>query len=161
DFGLAKLLDEDVAGPTHSGDLLGTPSYMAPEQAEGKSGTTSPATDVYGLGAILYELLTGRPPFKAETALETLLQVRSEEPVSPSQLQRKCPRDLVTICLKCLQKEPHKRYPSALALAEDLDRFLDGRPIQARPVGVAERALKWVRRHPSAASWLGLATVAL
>src|SRR5262249_35275278 len=139
DFGLAKLLDDDAAGPTHSGDVLGTPSYMAPEQTQANPGGTSPATDVYGLGALLYELLTGRPPFKAETALETLYQVRFDEPVSPSQLQRKCPRDLVTICLKCLHKEPHKRYSSARALAEDLHRFLDGRPIPPRPLPAPHR----------------------
>ncbi len=156
DFGLAKLLDSDAAGPTRTGDVLGTPSYMAPEQASGKLGVAGPATDVYGLGTILYELLTGHPPFRAESALETLLLVRSAEPVSPSRLQLKCPRDLETICLKCLQKEPGKRYPSALALAEDLRRFLAGEPIQARPAGVVERARKWVRRNPSTAAWLGL-----
>jgi hypothetical protein len=160
DFGLAKLLDDDAAGPTHSGDVLGTPSYMAPEQAEGKPGRTSPATDVYGLGALLYELLTGRPPFKAETALETLLQVRSQEPVSPSQLQPKCPRDLVTICLKCLHKEPRKRYGSALELAEDVQRFLQDEPIRARPVMAVEKLWRWVRHHPVPAGLLAAGLLA-
>jgi WD40 repeat protein len=152
DFGLAKLLREDRSGPTRSGDMLGTPSYMAPEQAGGNSTLIGPATDVYGLGAILYELLTGRPPFKAETAVETLLQVQSTEPVSPSRLQPKVSRDLVTICLQCLQKDPRRRYATAQALAEDLHCYLEGRPIKARPVGLPTRVMKWVRRRPAIAA---------
>ena len=150
DFGLAKKLDE--AGQTHSGAIMGTPSYMAPEQAGGKSAEIGPAADVYALGAILYECLTGRPPFKAATALDTLLQVVNDEPVAPAQLQTKTPRDLETICLKCLHKEPRKRYATARRLADDLRRFLAGEPIQARPVGRVERVLKWVKRNPSQ-SW--------
>jgi WD40 repeat protein len=159
DFGLAKLLGDGVAGTTRSGDVLGTPGYMAPEQTSGQPGTTGPATDVYGLGAILYELLTGRPPFKAATPLETVLQARSSEPVSPSQLQPKTPRDLVTICMKCLQKEPHRRYGSAGALADDLRRFLEHRPILARPIGTWERTWKWVRRRPAIAALLAAVVV--
>src|SRR5262249_38829803 len=135
-----------------SGDVLGTPSYMAPEQAAGPSALIGPATDVYGLGSILYELLTGRPPFKAETPLGTLLQVQFTDPVSPSQLQPGLSRDLVTICLHCLHKDPRQRYASALALAEDLRRFLEGRPIRARPVGVLARTVKWARRRPAIAA---------
>jgi serine/threonine protein kinase/WD40 repeat protein len=148
DFGLAKLLDAGEAGPTKTGDLLGTPSYMAPEQIEAKTGAIGPAADVYGLGSILYELLTGRPPFNAETAMETLLQVKLMEPVSPSRFQPKLPRDLVTICLRCLHKEPRKRYASALALADDFRRFLDGEPVQARPVSRGEKLWRWCRRKP-------------
>jgi WD40 repeat protein len=146
DFGLAKKLDE--AGQTQSGAVMGTPSYMAPEQAGGKSGEIGPAADVYALGAILYECLTGRPPFKAATALDTIMQVVSDEPVPPTRLQTKVPRDLETICLKCLHKEARKRYASARELADDLRRFLDGEPVRARPVGRAERAAKWVKRNP-------------
>jgi WD40 repeat protein/serine/threonine protein kinase len=162
DFGLAKLLRADETGPTQSGDMLGTPSYMAPEQIEAKTGVIGPAADVYGLGSILYELLTGRPPFKAETSMDTLLQVKFMDPVSPSHLQPKLPRDLVTICLHCLHKEPRQRYPSALALAEDLRRFLEGQPIQARPISAWGRAVKWARRRPAVAALLaGIVAVTL
>src|SRR5262249_12587881 len=158
DFGLAKLLLVEGQGLTQTNEVLGTPSYMAPEQTTGK---TSPAVDVYALGAILYQLLTGRPPFLADTPWATILQVQHEEPVSPSRLQSATPRDLVTICLKCLHKEPHKRYASARALADDLRRFLEGKPILARPVGTLERAAKWVRRRPAlAAALVALVVVA-
>jgi WD40 repeat protein/serine/threonine protein kinase len=161
DFGLAKLR-EDSAGLTQTGDLLGTPCYMAPEQVEGLPARVGPATDVYGLGAILYELLTGRPPFRGETSLVTCQQIRSTEPVAPSRLQPACPRDVETICLKCLQKEPHKRYPSAETLADDLLRFQEGRPITARPVTIWGRAMKWARRRPAVATLLAaIVTVTL
>jgi WD40 repeat protein/predicted Ser/Thr protein kinase len=154
DFGLAKQLDAESAGQTGSGTILGTPSYMAPEQAEGQAHVVGPAADIYALGAILYEMLTGRPPFKGETVLDTLGQVRSEEPVPPSRLQPKTPRDLDTVCLKCLQKEPRRRYATAQALADDLRAFLEGRPIQARPTGPWEQAMKWARRRPTVAALL-------
>jgi formylglycine-generating enzyme required for sulfatase activity len=146
DFGLAK--QEGVSGRTATGAVVGTPSYMAPEQAAGRGQQVGPAADVYALGALLYELLTGRPPFKAATPLDTLLQVVHDEPVPVRALQPKVPRDLETICLKCLQKEPRKRYRSAALLAEDLRRFRAGEPIRARPVGLLERAVKWVKRNP-------------
>jgi WD40 repeat protein len=155
DFGLAKQLGS-AKGQTQSGAILGTPSYMAPEQAGGKAGTIGPATDVYALGAILYELLTGRPPFRAETSLDTILQVVSDEPVPPARLQPKVPRDLETICLKCLHKDPQKRYASARALGNDLARFLDGEPIKARPLGRLAQLGRWCRRKPLAAAFVGL-----
>jgi tRNA A-37 threonylcarbamoyl transferase component Bud32 len=160
DFGLAKKLD-DAAGQTASGAIMGTPSYMAPEQAGGKSKDIGPHTDVYTLGAILYELLTGRPPFRAATSLDTIMQVVSDEPVSPRQLQSKTPPDLETVCLKCLQKEPRKRYATAEELAQDLRRFQAGEPIQARPVGRVERAAKWVRRNPVLAGMAAVVVLAL
>ncbi|HEV3122364.1 MAG TPA: protein kinase, partial [Isosphaeraceae bacterium] len=147
DFGLAKLV-VGGAGQTVSGDVLGTPSYMAPEQAGGHSKEVGPAADVYALGAILYEMLTGRPPFKAETPLDTLVQAVNDEPVPPRRLQPKVPRDLETVCLKCLEKQPARRYEKASTLADDLRRFLDGEPVRARPVGAAARAVKWARRRP-------------
>jgi WD40 repeat protein/tRNA A-37 threonylcarbamoyl transferase component Bud32 len=147
DFGLARR----VASESHltvSGQVVGTPSYMPPEQAAGKSDPIGPAADVYALGATLYCLLTGRPPFQAASVLETLRQVLEQEPVPPRQLNAAVPRDLETICLKCLQKEPAQRYPSAEALAADLAHFLAGEPIQARPVGLSERWWRWCRRNP-------------
>jgi serine/threonine-protein kinase len=148
DFGLARHFDGGP-GLTRSGARLGTPSYMAPEQAIGKVSAIGPAADIYALGAILYELLTGRPPFRGETAAETELQVMYQEPVPPSRLNARVPRDLETICLKCLHKDPSRRYATAAALAEDLKRFQRAEPIAARPVGLFERTVKWVRRHPT------------
>jgi tetratricopeptide (TPR) repeat protein len=155
DFGLAKQLDgSDADRATETGALLGTPAYMAPEQAAGTA--AGPAADVYGLGAILYECLTGRPPFTAATALETLEQVRTRDPIPPARLQPGVPRDLQTVCLKCLEKQPARRYASADELADDLDRFLRGEPVKARPVGLAGRAWKWARRRPTVAALLAL-----
>ncbi|HEX3151882.1 MAG TPA: serine/threonine-protein kinase [Gemmataceae bacterium] len=153
DFGLAQRL-ESGEGLTLSGTPLGTPSYMAPEQARGNRGAIGPATDIYALGAILYELLTGRPPFKAESGMATLQQVMADDPVPPARLNRRVPRDLETICLKCLYKEPQRRYASAADLAADLYRFERGEPIKARPVGAVERATCWARRRPSLAGAL-------
>jgi eukaryotic-like serine/threonine-protein kinase len=155
DFGLAKIVIDGGATQTRTGAVLGTPSYMSPEQATGKSHEIGPATDIYALGAILYELLTGRPPFRAATSLDTVLQVAAEEPVPPTRLQPRIPGDIETICLKCLQKEPRSRYESALALAEDLERFQQGQPILARPISSAERLVRWGRRNPTIAALAG------
>ena len=164
DFGLAKVLtgpgtdstEGSAGGLTRTGEIVGTPGYMPPEQASGVVTGLGPATDVYGLGAILYEAVTGRPPFQAPDALQTLLMVLAMEPVSPRVLQPKVPRDLETICLKCLEKSPKRRYPSARELADDLGRFREGRPILARPVGFFERASKWAKRRKAAAALAAL-----
>ncbi len=155
DFGLAKKIQGD-SGLTGSGQIMGTPSYMPPEQAGGKRGEVGPAADVYSLGATLYALTTGRPPFQAATPMDTVLQVLSDEPVSPRRLNAALPRDLETICLKCLEKDPGKRYARAAALGEDLRRYLSGEPIVARPVTRLERAVKWTRRKPAIAALLAL-----
>jgi serine/threonine protein kinase len=152
DFGLAKRLNE--SGQTASGAILGTPSYMAPEQALGQNAAVGPAADVYALGAILYECLTGRPPFRAATTMDTLAQVVRQEPVSLRHLNAGVPRDLETVCLRCLQKEPARRYESARALAEDLERYRKGEPVRARPVGALERGRRWCRRNPVVAGSL-------
>ncbi len=147
DFGLARSVQED-SRLTGSGAVLGTPAYMAPEQGSGDPRRVGPATDVYALGALLYDCLTGRPPFQGPTPMNTLQQVLTTEPVPPTRLQPTIPRDLETICLKCLQKDPQRRYASAVALAEDLRRFQAGEPITARPVGPLERGWRWCRRQP-------------
>ena len=146
DFGLAKRMDADAA-QTRSGDLLGTPSYMAPEQAGGDTKSVGPATDVYALGAILYECLTGRPPFKGPTTLDTLTQVLADDPLPPRQLQPKTPRDLETICLKCLEKQRPRRYWTAAALADDLGRWRRGEPVRAQPPSLGYVLQKKVRRY--------------
>jgi WD40 repeat protein/serine/threonine protein kinase/tetratricopeptide (TPR) repeat protein len=158
DFGLAKQLDADSS---MTAGMAGTPSYMAPEQAQRGKKEIGPAADIHALGAILYELLTGQPPFKGATLLDTLDQVRSQEPVPPTRLQPRTPYDLEVICLKCLQKEPRKRYASAGQLADDLDRFLEGKPILARPVGKLETAWKWARRYPARAALIVLSFLAV
>ncbi len=155
DFGLARRLEQD-SDLTLTGQVLGSPNHMAPELAAGQHQRVGPRSDLYSLGAILYELLTGRPPFLAESVQETLLKIRDVEPVSPRVLNRRIPQDLETICLKCLQKEPQRRYASAQELAEELGRFLHGEPILARPVGLAARSWRWCRRRPVLA---GLAAV--
>ena len=151
DFGLAKMADLPFDA-TRSGQPMGTPGYMAPEQTGLVRGAVGPGTDVYGLGAVLYEALTGLPPLREDSPLKTMMRVATADPVRPGLIRTDAPRDLETICLKCLEKGPGKRYPSAAALADDLTRFLDGRPVTARPVGMARRAGKWAARRPTAAA---------
>jgi tetratricopeptide (TPR) repeat protein len=159
DFGLAREESSGSHYRTETGAVLGTPGYMAPEQLGGAAG--GPALDVYSLGAVLYECLTGRPPLSAATPLEALEQLRTRDPVPPRQFRPAVPRDLETICLKCLQRDPRKRYESAVALADDLARFQNGRPILARPAGPVERAVKWARRKPTVAALTGACVVSV
>lgn len=154
DFGLAKQLDSDVK-LTRTGEIVGTPSYMSPEQATGIAGRVGPATDIYSLGAILYELLTGRPPFVGPDSVQTVIMLLSDDPVAPRVLQPKIPADLETICLKCLEKRPARRYATAQDLAADLRRFLDSQPIVARPISTFERLGKWTYRSPWQAAAAG------
>lgn len=164
DFGLAKMIGAEDAEArsalTASGQILGTPSYMSPEQASGKLDLVGPATDIYSLGAILYACLTGRAPHVAETPVDTLLQVAHHDPVPPRSLNPAIPKDLETICLKCLAKSPQQRYETAQALADDLNRWLEGRPIKARPTGILRRTGKWCRRHPARAALIALLLLA-
>ncbi len=150
DFGLAKKIEDD-SGLTATGQVLGTPSFMAPEQAAGRTDQVAEPADVYALGAVLYDALTGRPPFQAGNPLDTLMQVLEKDPISPRELNPSTPKDLETICLKCLEKDRSRRYHSARELGEELDRFLTGRPIQARPVSTVTRTWRWCRRNPAAA----------
>ena len=159
DFGLAKKVEGD-SGMTRTGAIVGTPSYMAPEQAAARKQLTT-AVDIYSLGAILYEICTGQPPFRAETPLDTLMQVLEQEPIPPRQRAPDVDRDLETICLKCLEKEPEKRYGSAQALAEELERWRKGEPILARPASSWEKAVKWARRKPAAAALAGVSFLAV
>jgi hypothetical protein len=159
DFGLAKRFDADK-GQTQSGAIVGTPGFMAPEQAGGKKGLTT-AADVYALGAILYELLTGRPPFRGDTPFDTLMQVLEKEPERPRKFDPRLSRDLETICLKCLEKDPLRRYGSAQELAEELERYLRGEPIMARPVRAPVRVWRWCRRNPTLAAMSAAAVTAL
>ena len=160
DFGLAMRV-EGGNDLTRTGQIVGTPSYMPPEQAQGNRSLIGPGSDVYSLGAVLYECLTGRAPFRADSVLKTIEQVIHAEAASPRTLNAAIPRDLETICLKCLEKEPHRRYGTAQLLAEDLQRFLTGEPIVARPARALERTVKWVRRHPTPAALIVSSAVAL
>ncbi len=160
DFGLARRLGDD-SDQTRTGTIVGTPDYMAPEQARGEAHDAGPLVDQHALGAILYELLTGRAPFRGATPIDTIEQVRTQEPVPLTRLQPRVPRDLETICLKCLQKEPHRRYTDASALADDLDRFLEGRSVLARPIFAGERLGRWCRRNPRVAGLAGAVLVLL
>jgi eukaryotic-like serine/threonine-protein kinase len=159
DFGLAKRLNAD--GPTVTGEILGTPNYMPPEQAKGDLAAIGPASDIYGLGAILYEMLTGKPPFEGQSATMTLWLVVNEDPVPPSRLRPHLPPDLETICLTCLNKDPRGRYTSARKLAEDLQMYLAGASIQARPATRGQRVRRWLRAHPATALFVGIGGLAL
>jgi serine/threonine protein kinase len=158
DFGIAKRMG--AARQTQTGKILGTPAYMSPEQALGGR-QVGPSTDIYALGAILYDTLTGRPPFEADNTLDTMVQTIQCDPVSPRALQPKLPRDLEVVCLKCLEKSPDRRYDTALDLADDLERLLRSEPVRARPIGFAERSWRWARRNPASASFLSVSALAL
>src|SRR5262249_20764001 len=159
DFGLAKSIQTD-SGQTRTGTVIGTPSYMSPEQASA-SKDLGPASDIYSLGAILYELITGTPPFRGETALATLTMVAETDPVSPRSLRKDIDVNLETICMKCLAKEPARRYATAEQLADDLRRYVEGEPIDARPVSRIERLVVWCRRRPAAAALVAVTAAAL
>lgn len=160
DFGLAKKI-EGGSGMTQTGAIMGTPSYMAPEQADGRTKNVGPSADIYSLGAVLYRLITGRPPFQAATPIETVLMVVRDEPVPPRQLLPRLPRDIETICLKCLQKDPNHRYATAGDLADDLARFINDEPVYARPIRPWERWIRWARRHPSTAALIVIGVLAV
>ena len=160
DFGLAKRVEGD-SDLTATGQILGTPGYMPPEQASGKVDAITESADVYSLGAILYALLTSRPPFQADNALDTLMQVLDREPIPPRQLNSKVPQDLDTICLTCIEKDPHRRYPSSKSLVAELLRFVSGEPIKARPISHTARAWRWCKRKPIVASLLTAVVISL
>lgn len=163
DFGLAKLLTstEGKGSLTETGAIVGTADYMAPEQLDGTSSKVTTSCDVYGLGALLYELATGRRPFQGTTVLNVLDHIRTRDPRRPTSVNRRVDRDLEIICLKCLEKDPEKRYPSAEALADDLRRYLDGRPIHARPAGLRGKVSKWARRQPACAALVAVTCLAI
>ena len=160
DFGLAKQMESNTS-VTLSGQIMGTPQYMAPEQAEGGGKNLTTAADVYALGAVFYETLCGKPPHQGESLMETLKLVAEEEAVPPSRHHERVDRDLETIAMKCLEKDPSKRYASAQGLKNDLDRWLRGEPIAARPVGTAEKAVKWMKRKPMHAAAAGVTLLLL
>jgi serine/threonine-protein kinase len=155
DFGLAKKMGDDSA-LTNTGQILGTPAYMPPEQAAGRVHELTETADIYALGAILYALLTGRPPFEAQSPIDTLVQVLESEPTLPTKVDRRVPRPLELICMRCLEKQPSARYPSAVVLAQDLDRFLKGDPVEARAADIWQRVRRWGRRQPALVAHLAM-----